>query len=599
MKASVKTALRLFKKHVARLTTIIAIVAVSIGFMSGIGEVENKIKIAERDLYEQSRVYDLNIKSGAPYGFTESEITKLQEKFGEENVATGFFYETEREGKALRYYITSANYENVNATELLEGELPNAPNEILAERGTEGLKEHEVGDVVTFVHPITQLETEFTVSGIVYNPLHIYNEKEPSFTKDADGELYTIGEIYYTYAEAPFIVNDAYVRIGSETLGELFSGEYEENIEKVKEETQTLLGDSATVLTLYENIGVYTLFSYAEKVGQIGIIFVVFFLLVTLLVVYSTMSRLFDEERGQIACQKTLGIPDNKITGKYVLFVGIGSVIGGGIGFFIGLLLTSLLYNGFNMQYRMPLFPQTLNFYYYVMTLGIILLANVLLSFLSGKKATAGTPAKLLTPKAPKAGKKVILERIPFIWKALSFKYKSTVRNVLLFKSRFLMTVISVVGATVLVFAGLGLFNCAVNYGEAGSLIGISAVLIIFSGVLCALVVYNLTNINVSERTREIATLMVLGYHEREVTGYIYREVYIMCAIGAVLGVPLGMLFVNFVFDFISFGSLAEVEWWSYVLTPVLTMVFGFISTLLLRKKIVKTDMNASLKTVE
>ena len=161
------------------------------------------------------------------------------------------------------------------------------------------------------------------------------------------------------------------------------------------------------------------------------------------------------------------------------------------------------------------------------------------------------------------------------------------------------MTVISVVGATVLVFAGLGLFNCAVNYGEAGSLIGISAVLILFSGVLCALVVYNLTNINVSERTREIATLMVLGYHEREVTGYIYREVYIMCAIGAVLGVPLGMLFVNFVFDFISFGSLAEVEWWSYVLTPVLTMVFGFISTLLLRKKIVKTDMNASLKTVE
>ncbi len=599
MKASIKTAFRLFRKHVTRLTTIIAIVAVSIGFMSGVGEVENKIKIASRDLHVSSRVSDLNIKSGNPFGFTQEEIEKVKDKFGAENVSTGFFYEAEKDGAAMRYYMPASDRENVNAIQLLDGEYPDAPNEILVERGTEGLKEYAVGDRIAFTHPITQAETEFTVCGISYNPIHIYNEQETSFTKDENGELLPLCEIYYTFGDKPIIINDMYVHVGVEQTGELFSGDYEECIETLKEETQALLGESTTVLTLYENIGMYSLFSYAEKVGQIGIIFVVFFLLVTLLVVYSTMSRLFDEERAQIACQKTLGISDNKITGKYVWFVSFGSIIGGGIGFFIGLLLTSLLYNGFHLQYNMPPFPTSLNFYYYAMTFGIILFANVLLSVLSGQKATAGRPAQLLTPKAPKAGKKVLLERIPFIWKALSFKYKSTVRNVLLFKSRFLMTVVSVVGATVLVFAGLGLFNCAVNYGEAGSLIGISAVLIVFSGILCALVIYNLTNINVSERTREIATLMVLGYHDREVTGYIYREVYIMCAIGAVLGVPLGMLFVNFVFDFISFGSLAEVKWWSYVLTPVLTMFFGFISTMLLRKKILKTDMNASLKTIE
>lgn len=599
MKASIKTAFRLFKKHFTRFTTIIAIVAVSIGFMSGIGEVENKIKIATRDLHEQSRVSDLNIKSNSAFGFSVDEIEKVKEKFGEENVSTGFFYEAEKDGKAFRYYLSYQDRENTNKVELLDGNFPSAPNEILVERGTEALKEYRVGDTISFVHPLLQTETAFTVCGVVYNPFHIYREDETSFTKGADGELLPLGEVYYTYADTPVIVNDIYVHIGVEKTTELFTNDYEEYINGVKAEVQTLLGEGATVLTLYENIGVYSLFSYAEKVGQIGIIFVVFFLLVTLLVVYSTMSRLFDEERSQIACQKTLGIADRKITGKYVWFVAFGSMIGGGIGFFIGLILTGLLYEGFHMQYTMPPFPNSLNFYYYAMTFGIILLANVLLSWWSGKKATTGKPATLLTPKAPKSGKKVLLERIPFIWKALSFKYKSTVRNVLLFKSRFLMTVISVVGATVLVFAGVGLFNCAVAYGEAGSLVGISAVLIVFSGILCALVVYNLTNINVSERTREIATLMVLGYHDREVTGYIYREVYIMCGIGALLGVPLGMAFVNFVFGFINFGSLAEVKWWSYVLTPVLTMFFGFISTMLLRRKILKTDMNASLKTVE
>jgi putative ABC transport system permease protein len=205
----------------------------------------------------------------------------------------------------------------------------------------------------------------------------------------------------------------------------------------------------------------------------------------------------------------------------------------------------------------------------------------------------------LLTPKAPKSGKKVILERIPLIWKALSFKYKSTCRNVLLFKSRFLMTVVSVIGATVLVFAGMGLLDCTSLMENTEVLMLISGVLIVFSAVLCALVIYNLTNINVSERTREIATLMVLGYDDNEVSGYIFREIYIMSAIGAVLGVPLGVLFIDFVFALIDFGSLGDIRWWSYVLTPCLTMLFSFLSTLLLRKKITKTDMIASLKTIE
>jgi putative ABC transport system permease protein len=134
---------------------------------------------------------------------------------------------------------------------------------------------------------------------------------------------------------------------------------------------------------------------------------------------------------------------------------------------------------------------------------------------------------------------------------------------------------------------------------NADSLFVVSVAVIAFSAMLCALVIYNLTNINVSERRREIATLMVLGYKDNEVAGYIFREIYIMSFIGAILGIPCGVLLVQFVFEMLKFGALSDIRWWTYIITPCITMFFVFLSTLLLRRNIIKTDMNASLKTVE
>lgn len=90
------------------------------------------------------------------------------------------------------------------------------------------------------------------------------------------------------------------------------------------------------------------------------------------------------------------------------------------------------------------------------------------------------------------------------------------------------MTVIAVAFSTALVMAGLGLVDmCLFQDFGSGAILGISALIVIFAGLLTAVVIYTLTNINISERNREIATLMVLGYHDKEVTGYIYREIYI------------------------------------------------------------------------
>ena len=79
---------------------------------------------------------------------------------------------------------------------------------------------------------------------------------------------------------------------------------------------------------------------------------------------------------------------------------------------------------------------------------------------------------------------------------------------------------------------------------------------------------YTLTNINISERERELATLMVLGYQDREVAGYIYREIYITSSIGMLCGIPFGALVCLFIFQVMGFGSVAGISWFVWILAP-------------------------------
>ncbi len=591
MKAITKVAFSLFKKHLVRFITIMAIVVVSVGFVSGVGELEGKIKTATNEVYVTQNVSDLYLKSKNQTGFTQDELSIIEDRFGVENTLKSFCYETMIEDDSIIARVHSFNLESeINRIELKSGSLPTAYNEIAVERGTQTLKGFEVGESVV-INGAT-----YVVTGIVYNSYYFGKGDEPSYQYTDENISCAI---YLNGVFSP-IVNDVYVKLNNSEDIELFDADYEKIINNQKTEVVSLLGeDNVEVLSLYENYGYYSAVNYAEKVGIIGIVFVIFFLLVTLLVVYSTMSRLLIEERSQIACQKTLGYTDYQILFKYVLFVFIATFVGGALAFPVGLGLVSILYQAFNMQYVMPAFPASPRFFYYLVTLVVIVLATVLLTFITGKKLIKEKPATLLTPKAPKSGKVIFLERIGVIWNRLSFKYKSTLRNIFLFKSRLFMTVVSIMGSCVLVFCGIGLLNCTTSYENAGMIKAIAVALIAFSAVLCLLVIYNLTNINVSERNREIATLMVLGYQKNEVSGYMFREIYIMAIFGALLGVPLGVLFINFVFGLISFGTLSDIAWWTYLITPCITVLFSFLSTLLLRKKINNTDMNASLKSVE
>ncbi len=562
--------------------------------MSGIGEVEGKIKTATYGYYLNQNVSDLHIKStNENGGFSAEELMWISDKFSTQNIETFFAIEEKDSGKISRIYTFDFDSQHINKLQLLEGMMPAHANEVLVERKTNVLQDHNLGDKVKIGG------SEYTICGIVLNPQILNRIEEYSWQYQAEGGYLT--DVFYIDNSVLPMVTDVYVTLENRTLfNDCFSAKYKKAIELAKTEILQGLGfDKVSVLTLYENFGIYSLCEYAQKVGLIGIVFVVFFLLVTLLVVYSTMQRLLSEERAQIACMKTLGFSNSAILFKYAMFVLVSALLGGVIAFPVGYGLSYLVYEAFNLHYSMPAFPQTVKFFYYLMTLIIILFTTTLLTYLTGHKTTKEKPAILLTPKAPKSGKKVFMEHIPFIWKRLSFKYKSTVRNVFLFKSRLFMTVLSIMGSAVLVFAGLGLMDCSNSIPGGESLSTIALAIIAFSALLSALVIYNLTNINISERNREVATLMVLGYHNKEVCGYIFREIYIMSFVGALLGLPVGLGFIEFVFGLIDFGTVSQIKWTTYVFTPLIAMAFSFLSTLLLYKKITKIDMNASLKTVE
>lgn len=187
----------------------------------------------------------------------------------------------------------------------------------------------------------------------------------------------------------------------------------------------------------------------------------------------------------------------------------------------------------------------------------------------------------------------------------MSFKYKASIRNIFRYKKHLAMTVVSVAGSTAIAFAGFGLFNAA-DSESGGSFAGfqdslrpISVVIIIFALLLCVFVIYNLTNLNIGERQREIATLGVLGYRRGEILGYIYREIMMMACAGALFGVGLGCFLLWAVFGYLEFGSLADVQWYSYIVSFALIILFTGITDLILSPEILGIDMTASLKSVD
>lgn len=619
VKTYFKTVRRMFRHHLIRLFSLIGIILISVGFISGIGSPTDMIRDSMENYYRNQNVSDFIVKSKTG-SFSEEQIAAVRSRYGEKHVNTGMSLDIQTgEKRSLRLYFLDFDAWSINVPELVDGEkvTGDGKNRVYAEAADNVIKGYSIGEEVEIdLGAALKLPMEYkitvTVQGIVRSPLTFGKDGEPSYNNPEGTEIPdNMGEIgkldllvnilYCPMSVLPVPVKgDLYITAQDRTLFDSFSDEYKAYVEEEKTALAGLLGDDIEVITLYDNYSFKSILSSADKVRGIGDILMFIFIAVTLLVVLSSMMRLMEEERAQIACLKTLGYSSFSAVMRYVLFALVALVAGGGGGFFVGDGVSWLMCYVFGYSYHMPPISVVVNPGYYFLSIGAILAVTVTAVFALGMRMTGDTPANLLRPKPPKKGKRVLLENIPFIWNRLAFRYKSSLRNVLRYKMRFFMMLVSVAVSAGLVFAGLALLDmCIFDDFGSSAIIGIAIVVVVFAGLLTAVVINTLTTINISERNREIATLMVLGYHDREICGYIYREIYISTFIGILFGYPVGIGLATLVFKTIGFGTVGGVSWFMWLLVPVIVFGFTLLVTLLLRPKIVKTRMNESLKAVE
>ena len=538
----------------------------------------------------------------------------------------------------------------------------------------------------------------------------------------------------------------------------------------------------------------------ADRIGAIGEVFPAIFFLVAALISLTTMTRMVEEERIEIGTLKALGYSKLAIARKYILYAFLATLGGSIFGASVGLkVLPTVIITAYKILYRnIPEVITPFNTYYAALATVLALLCVEIATFFACSKELHAKPAQLMRPEAPKAGKRVFLERIPFVWKRLNFTWKATIRNLMRYKKRFFMTVFGIGGCMALLLVGFGLkdsifviytrqfdeimiYDASVSVDNKASeeqiedlektmeendaiadtlrvatgsvdisfegaskslsmyvpedtaafekyivlrervghkkltlgnegvllteqiakklgikpgdtirlkqdekevqvkvtgitenymthylymspelyqkLFGHTAkmneyflrmpgvnqkselavgnallekpaasgvfytsyyqdllsnvlvslnivvwVLIISAGALAFVVLYNLNNININERRRELATLKVLGFYNKETATYVYRENVILTLIGAGLGVILGIILHRFVIttveiDLVMFGRNIDPS--SFIYSILLTILFSAFVNFVMYFKLKKIDMVESLKSIE
>lgn len=207
-----------------------------------------------------------------------------------------------------------------------------------------------------------------------------------------------------------------------------------------------------------KNISYSSFTANIDKLNAITTVFPIFFFLVAALVVSTTMTRMVEEERLQIGTMKALGYSAKTIMQKYILYALAASVSGTLVGLAVGFkAFPSIIWSAYEMMYYMPAIATPWRLSQALFSGGTLTVLSLLVTALTCRSSLSETPAALMLPRAPKAGKRILLERITLLWRHFPFSWKVTCRNLFRYKKRFWMTVIGVAGCTSLLIAGFGI----------------------------------------------------------------------------------------------------------------------------------------------
>ena len=578
--------------------------------------------------------------------------------------------------------------------------------------------------------------------------------------------------------------------------GEQKLAEAEQDYRDGEDELEKLENPDVFVLDRSSNVGYACFESDSDIVRGVSSVFPLFFFAVAALVCITTMTRMVDEQRTQAGVLKALGYSNGAILSQYFLYAGIASVLGCVLGIAAGsYFLPKMIWHAYNIMYGFTGILYAFDWPLALVSSGAYLLCALGTTWYVVHAELQKPAAELIRPRAPKAGKRILLERLPFIWNRLPFLHKVSIRNILRFKKRMVMMMIGIGGCTALLITGFGIqdsissvvdyqydeitrYDAAVTFqhalsgseredfltvceesgaegclfvaeksldasaggtvkttnvvcpesggvdgfidlhtqekapvpypqdggciisrglaqalrlsagdsitlqtgdmrrteltveavfenyvynyvyltqttwqdvfGEAPgyeaawvnyqtdedaqaasaalagaknaaavtlsidfrsrvatmmqSLRYIVLVVVLGAAALAFIVLYNLTNINITEREREIATIKVLGFYDGETNRYVFRENIILTVLGALAGLPMGKLLHAYVMGQIKIDLMCfdvRVAPMSYLISAALTLVFGLLVNLALRRKIRAIDMSQALKSVE
>ena len=229
-------------------------------------------------------------------------------------------------------------------------------------------------------------------------------------------------------------------------------------IEDGRNKRDSLAEPQWIALDLDKNEGFAGYAQDTDRIAAIGLIFPLIFFLVAALVSLTNMTRMVEDDRELIGLYKALGYRRFAIAGKYLLYAGLATVAGILLGILVGQkLFPFIICDAYGILYRLPAASIPYNLEYSLWAAGGALVCSVLPAFLVCQTELFSSPASLMRPRAPKEGKRILLERVTFLWKRFNFSKKVTCRNIFRYKKRLLMTVVGIAGCTALIFTGFGL----------------------------------------------------------------------------------------------------------------------------------------------
>ena len=236
------------------------------------------------------------------------------------------------------------------------------------------------------------------------------------------------------------------------------TAEAQEKIDDARAELADIEEPDTYVLGRDTNLGYACFENDSSIVAGIARVFPIFFFLVAALVCVTTMNRMVEEQRTQIGVLKALGYSEGRIMGKYLFYSGSAAVIGAVAGFFAGAsIFPEVIWQAYKIMYRMGEIRIRYSIPLALISLAVALLCSMGTTWLTCRYELSSVAAELIRPRAPKNGKRILLERATFLWGRLSFLVKVSIRNVMRYKKRFFMMVVGIGGCTALLVTGFGI----------------------------------------------------------------------------------------------------------------------------------------------